>query len=170
MKYIYLSIFIVTLFTCALNMNVLGSELVYTYRKSKQLINFKEQDKLKSRYIKIAKRLAKSTIIMVWIAYETYVKYRKPNSYSMGSWLFNINIVKGKEIEIICIITITLLSVAIMIKASRARLTKEISKEKRTALKCKVKSWDETRLTQEEKEILTENELININGFEECTE
>lgn len=164
MRYLYLTVFITAIFTCVLCLSTLGNEVLYNYNKARISTIKDRKRKLKRFYIRVAKRLLKITVILIWIAYETYVKSKRPNAYAMGSWLFNINIVENKEAIILSLMGIVIAVVLCISKFSRDRVIETISIEKRAAMKKRVKAWDETKMTTEVKEMLCNNDGDNTTS------
>lgn len=150
MKILYYSLFFLSILLFGLFTTHLVNEIAYYFKKSKREGN----TKLKNLAFKLLKRLLKVNAVIVWIAYETYVKGRRPNTYSIASWLLNIKIVEGREIHIAVIISVLFIIALVYTIQSRERLIKVISIEKRDILKNKVKSWDETLLSEEQKQQL----------------
>jgi len=150
MKILYYSLFFLSILLFGLFTTHLVNEIAYYFKKNKREGN----TKLKNLAFKLLKRLLKVNAVIVWIAYETYVKSRRPNTYSIASWLLNIKIVEGREIHIVVIISVVFIIASVYTMQSRERLIKVVSIEKRDILKNKVKSWDETLLSEEQKQQL----------------
>ena len=134
------------------------NEIVYNLKKGKK----DGYERLKRLAIKMIKRTLKTDLFLFWIAYETYVKSQRPNTYTMGSWLFNMKIVEGREFYILALIAVTFIIALVFAWKSRERLIGDISLDKRTLLRNRVKSWDETKLTEEQKEEL----YLKFNGIQ----
>ncbi len=149
-KILYYALFAVSILMFGVFTTRFMNEIVYDLRKSRKTGN----KNLRELAFKLIKRMLKVNAILLWIAYETYVKGRRPNTYSIGSWLFNIRLVEGKEPYIIGLIIFTFIIAYIYAYFSKERVIKAVSIDKRTILKKKVKSWDETKLSIEEKEEL----------------
>ena len=158
MKILYYALFVMSVLVLGYHTSMVVNEVVHSIRKSKRTSN----SKLKASAVKLVKRMLKVNVALIWIAYETYVKGKRPNTYSMGSWLVNIKIVENKEPIIIAIILGTFLLAFIYATFSKDRVMKAISLDKRAILKKKVKTWDETKLTAEEKEQLYQK--LNESG------
>lgn len=152
MKLLYYALFFISIVVFGLFTTHLANEIVYYLKK-----NSKEHSvKLKNLAFKLLKRVIKVDALIMWAAYETYVKSKRPNTYSIASWLLNIKIVEGREIQIAVMISVIFIVALIYAAKSKGRLMKVISIEKRGILKRKVKSWDETILSNEQKQQLYE--------------